>query len=79
MESGAGSTMHKFGLLILLINICLKLIVGIGLWKLAMKNKSQVNLENNEIINESETGRRIFPGAQDNEMYLRESKRDSQE
>ena len=40
MESGAGSTMLKLGLLLVLANIFLKLFIGIGLWKMAMENKS---------------------------------------
>ena len=39
MESGAGSTMLKFGLLLVLANLCLKLLVGIGLWNMAMEFK----------------------------------------
>ena len=33
--------MLKFGLLILLINLFLKLILGVGLWKMAMNHKSE--------------------------------------
>ena len=40
MESGAGSTMLKFGLLLVLANLCLKLLVGIGLWNMAMEYKN---------------------------------------
>ena len=40
MESGAGSTMLKLGLLLVLANVFLKLFIGIGLWKMAMENKS---------------------------------------
>jgi len=40
LESGAGSTMLKFGLLLVLANIFLKLFIGIGLWKMAMEFKS---------------------------------------
>ena len=43
MESGAGSTMLKFGLLILLVNIFLKLALGFGLWNLALKHKNDMN------------------------------------
>ena len=32
--------MHKFGLLLILANIILKLALGIGLWKMAMDFKS---------------------------------------
>ena len=41
LESGAGSTMLKFGLLILLANIFLKLLLGVGLWNLAMKHRNE--------------------------------------
>ena len=34
IESGAGSTMLKFGLLLLLGNLLLKCLLGIGLWKM---------------------------------------------
>ena len=52
--------MLKFGLLILLANIFLKLILGIGLWKMAMETKAnnameeviQENMENNDIMRE---------------------------
>ena len=40
MESGAGSTLLKFGLLIVLANLLLKLFIGIGLWKIAMEYKT---------------------------------------
>ena len=60
--------MLKFGLLILLANIFLKLILGIGLWKMAMETKAntameeviQDNMENNDIMREENTGR-IYP------------------
>lgn len=32
--------MSKFGLLLVLANICLKLFIGIGLWKMAMEFKN---------------------------------------
>ena len=48
MESGAGSTVDKFGLLIILANICLKLLVGIGIWKLAMDEKNIKNTQVNK-------------------------------
>jgi len=40
LESGAGSTMLKFGLLLVLANLCLKLLIGLGLWKMAMEFKN---------------------------------------
>jgi len=44
LESGAGSTMLKFGLLIILVNVFLKLFLGIGIWKMAMENKNSLGL-----------------------------------
>lgn len=74
--------MLKFGLLILLANIFLKLILGIGLWKMAMETKAntameeviQDNIENNDIMREKNTGR-IFPNevGDGNNIDLRES------
>lgn len=74
--------MLKFGLLILLANIFLKLILGIGLWKMAMETKAntameeviQDNIENNDIMREENTGR-IFPNevGDGNNIDLRES------
>ena len=79
--------MLKFGLLILLANIFLKLILGIGLWKMAMETKSnavmeeviQENIENNDIMREENTGR-IFPneGGEGNNIDLREDGRGSE-
>ena len=78
--------MLKFGLLILLANIFLKLILGIGLWKMAMETKAntameeviQDNIENNDIMREKNTGR-IFPNEEGdgNNIDLRESGRGS--
>lgn len=78
--------MLKFGLLILLANIFLKLILGIGLWKMAMETKAntameeviQDNMENNDIMREENTGR-IFPNevGDGNNIDLRESGRES--
>ncbi len=78
--------MLKFGLLILLANIFLKLILGIGLWKMAMETKAntameeviQDNIENNDIMREENTGR-IFPNevGDENNIDLRESGRGS--
>jgi hypothetical protein len=39
LESGAGSTLLKWGLIIALVNICLKFCIGILLWKIAMESK----------------------------------------
>ena len=74
--------MLKFGLLILLANIFLKLILGIGLWKMAMETKSNAvmeevikeNIENNDIMREENTGR-IYPNEEGdgNNIDLRES------
>ncbi len=78
--------MLKFGLLILLANIFLKLILGIGLWKMAMETKAntameeviQDNMENNDIMREENTGR-IYPNevGDGNNIDLRESGRGS--
>ena len=78
--------MLKFGLLILLANIFLKLILGIGLWKMAMETKAntameeviQDNIENNDIMREKNTGR-IYPNevGDGNNIDLRESGRGS--
>ena len=78
--------MLKFGLLILLANIFLKLILGIGLWKMAMETKAntamegfnQENMENNDIMRDENTGR-IFPNevGDGNNIDLRESGRGS--
>jgi hypothetical protein len=78
--------MLKFGLLILLANIFLKLILGIGLWKMAMETKAntameeviQDNIENNDIMREENTGR-IYPNevGDGNNIDLRESGRGS--
>ena len=76
--------MLKFGLLILLINLFLKLILGIGLWKMVMNHKSgntveegmQENQDNNDMLRDENTGR-IFPGeGERNDMDLRESNHD---
>ena len=79
--------MLKFGLLILLANIFLKLILGIGLWKMAMETKSNSvmeeviheNIENNDIMREENTGR-IFPNeeGEGNNIELREDGRGSE-
>ena len=79
--------MLKFGLLILLANIFLKFILGIGLWKMAMEAKSNVSMaegmpenQDNDIMREPNTGR-IFPnvGGEENNIDLRESNRGSEE
>ena len=79
--------MLKFWLLILLANIFLKLILGIGLWKMAMETKSnavmeeviQENIENNDIMREENTGR-IYPNKERNRnnIDLREDGRGSE-
>jgi hypothetical protein len=42
--------MHKFGLLLILANIFLKLVLGVGLWKMAMdfKNGNDNGLKNSD-------------------------------
>ena len=84
--------MHKFGLLILLANIILKLGLGVGLWKIAMEYKSglssstkyneeQVNDGNPEILrgpNNNNNGR-IFPtGEGDNNIDLKVSQQSNE-
>ncbi len=57
IESGAGSTLLKFGLLIVLANLLLKLFLGIGLWKMAMEfknNSIKSSQYNEEQINEGD-------------------------
>ncbi len=78
--------MHKFGLLLVLANIFLKLFIGIGLWKMAMDNKSRLLQTSNQM--EGQIGEdqnymaeqqdyrqgRIFPDTQsDKKFNLRES------
>lgn len=81
--------MLKFGLLLLLAIILLKVALGFGLWNLAMKFKNEgamagvmggVIRENNDMANEANTGR-IFPSEErgGNEIYLRGSNRASEE
>ena len=81
--------MLKFGLLLILINIFLKIVIGIGLWKQAMEFKSgnemAVNLggvipENNEMNGEENTGR-VFPNEEEggNDIDLRDSNQGSNE
>ena len=77
LESGAGSTMLKFGLLILLVNIFLKLALGFGLWNLALKHKNevsnaspyyeeQIEAGNNEILRgaNNNMNKRVFPSGE---------------
>jgi len=89
LESGAGSTMLKLGLLLVLANLFLKLFIGIGLWKMAMENKSGVKSSVNYVEEQIEEGDqnilrgqndfnsrqgRIFPGAGSNDNFgLRQS------
>lgn len=79
--------MLKFGLLIVLANIFLKIVIGIGLWKMAMEFKSGEGINSSEKYNEEEiaagnpeilrgqnNNRRIFPDAEnDKEFDLRQS------
>ena len=94
MESGAGSTMLKLGLLLVLANLFLKLFIGIGLWKMAMENKSGVKSSVNYVEEQIEEGDqnilrgqndfnsrqgRIFPGAGSNDNFnLRQSEEGEQ-
>ena len=56
MESGAGSTMLKFGLLIILVNVLLKLFIGVGIWRLAMENKSNQGVKSSLKYEEEQIG-----------------------
>jgi hypothetical protein len=81
--------MLKFGLLLVLANIFLKLFIGIGLWKMAMENKSRAFQSSNQFEgqvvedpnymrgqNEYAQGR-IFPNSGSNNKFeLRESGED---
>jgi hypothetical protein len=53
--------MHKFGLLLILANIILKLALGIGLWKMAMDFKSNNNIG---IKNSSNYGEEVIEGGE---------------
>ena len=56
MESGAGSTMLKFGLLFILVNVFLKLFIGVGIWKIAMENKSNQGVKSSLKYEEEQIG-----------------------
>ena len=56
MESGAGSTMLKFGLLFILVNVFLKLFIGVGIWKIAMENKSNQGVKSSLKYDEEQIG-----------------------
>ena len=56
MESGAGSTMLKFGLIFILVNVCLKLFIGIGIWKMAMENKLNQGVKSSLKYEEEQIG-----------------------
>ena len=85
--------MHKFGLLLVLANIILKLGLGIGIWIMAMEfksglsnstkyNEEQIDAGNPEILraqNNNNNGR-IFPtGEGDGNIDLKESQQGSDE
>ena len=83
--------MHKFGLLILLANIILKLGLGVGLWKIAMEYKSGLSSStkyNEEQINDGKpeilrgpknNNVRIFPtGEGDNNIDLKVSQQSNE-
>ena len=85
--------MLKFGLLILLANIFLKLLVGVGLWNMAMefKNKNistseyreeQIEEGSPEILRgqNNNNNKRIFPNAEDDKDFdIRQSNQDQDE
>ena len=56
MESGAGSTMLKFGLLFILVNVFLKLFIGVGIWRMAMDNKSNQGVKSSLKYEEEQIG-----------------------
>ena len=56
MESGAGSTMLKFGLLFILVNVFLKFFIGVGIWKMAMENKSNQGVKSSLKYEEEQIG-----------------------
>ena len=56
MESGAGSTMLKFGLLFILVNVFLKLFIGVGIWKMAMEIKSNQGVKSSLKYDEEQIG-----------------------
>ena len=53
LESSSGSTMSKGGLLVILVNLLLKLIVGFGLWRMAMNYRAVNNNNNAEDISQN--------------------------
>lgn len=83
--------MHKFGLLLVFVNIILKLGLGIGLWKMAMEfksglvnstkyNEEQIEEGNPEILRAQNNNGRIFPtGEGDGNIDLKESQQGSDE
>ena len=84
--------MHKFGLILVLANIILKLGLGIGLWKMAMEfksglvdstkyNEEQIEAGNPEILRaQNNNNGRIFPtGEGDGNIDLKESQQGSDE
>jgi len=86
--------MHKLGLLLVLVNIILKLGLGIGLWKMAMEfksglvnstkyNEEQIEEGNPEILRgPNNNNGRIFPtgeGEGDGNIDLKDSQQGSNE
>lgn len=76
--------MHKFGLLLVLANIILKLGLGIGLWKMAMEFKSglvdSTKYNEEQIEAQNNNNGRIFPtGEGDGNIDLKESQQGSDE
>ena len=83
--------MHKFGLILVLANIILKLGLGIGLWKMAMEfksglvdstkyNEEQIEAGNPEILRaQNNNNGRIFPtGEGDNNIDLKVSQQSNE-
>lgn len=48
--------MLKFGLLFILINALLKLFIGVGIWKIAMENKSNQGVKSSFKYEEEQIG-----------------------
>ena len=86
--------MLKFGLLIVLANIFLKLLVGVGLWNMAMEFKNKENINSSDKYNEEQieagnpeilrgqnnNNKRIFPNPDedDKDFDIRQSNQDDE-
>ena len=86
--------MLKFGLLIVLANIFLKLLEGVGLWNMAMEFKNKENINSSDKYNEEQieagnpeilrgqnnNNKRIFPNPDedDKDFDIRQSNQDDE-